>query len=81
MSVVEIRALTVQFGGVRALDAVDLNVEEGTIHALLGPNGSGKSTLINTLSGALRRPPTLARRDSLSRHAAARKIRIIKFIA
>jgi branched-chain amino acid transport system permease protein len=51
MNLVELRGLTVSFGGVRALDALDLDVESATIHALLGPNGSGKSTLINTLSG------------------------------
>jgi branched-chain amino acid transport system permease protein len=51
MNLVELRGLTVSFGGVRALDGLDLDVESGCIHALLGPNGSGKSTLINTLSG------------------------------
>jgi ABC-type branched-subunit amino acid transport system ATPase component len=52
-ALVELRGLTVTFGGVRALDAVDLDVQQGTIHALLGPNGSGKSTLINALSGVI----------------------------
>jgi ABC-type branched-subunit amino acid transport system ATPase component len=47
------RGLTVTFGGVRALDSVDLDIASGTIHALLGPNGSGKSTLINALSGVI----------------------------
>ena len=50
---VKLRGLTVTFGGVRALDSVDLDVHPGTIHALLGPNGSGKSTLINALSGVI----------------------------
>jgi len=52
-TLVELRGLTVTFGGVRALDSVDLDVQPGTIHALLGPNGSGKSTLINALSGVI----------------------------
>lgn len=51
MNLVELRGLTVTFGGVCALDKLDLDLAPSTIHALLGPNGSGKSTLINTLSG------------------------------
>src|SRR5205823_4621921 len=39
--------------GFRALDRVDLSVEEGEIHAILGPNGAGKTTLFNCLSGFL----------------------------
>ncbi len=47
----EIRGLRRHFGGVRAVDGVDLTVRAGTIHGLIGPNGSGKSTLVNVLSG------------------------------
>src|SRR5438309_11081697 len=47
----ELRAVSVNFGGLKALDRLDLNVEHGAIHALIGPNGSGKSTLLNALSG------------------------------
>jgi ABC-type branched-subunit amino acid transport system ATPase component len=43
--------VTVDFGGVRALDHVDLEVEPGTIVGLIGPNGSGKTTLLDVVSG------------------------------
>ena len=48
--VVELKQVSCQFGGVQALDSVDLRVYRGEIHGLAGPNGSGKSTLINLLS-------------------------------
>jgi branched-chain amino acid transport system ATP-binding protein len=49
----EARGLVKEFRGFRAVDGVDLKVEEGEIHAILGPNGAGKTTLFNLLSGFL----------------------------
>jgi ABC-type sugar transport system ATPase subunit len=48
----EVRKLVKQFPGTRALDAVDLAIRSGEIHALLGENGAGKSTLIRIVCGA-----------------------------
>lgn len=47
----EMKSITKTFPGVKALDNVNLRVEEGEIHALVGENGAGKSTLMNVLSG------------------------------
>lgn len=47
----EMRNITKDFSGVKALDHVNLVVQEGEIHALVGENGAGKSTLMNILSG------------------------------
>jgi branched-chain amino acid transport system ATP-binding protein len=45
------RGVRVQFGGVRAIDDVDLTLEQDSIYGLIGPNGAGKTTLVNLLSG------------------------------
>src|SRR5215469_14042626 len=45
------RQLTMEFGGQRALDAVDMDILPGEVHGLVGENGSGKSTLIKILAG------------------------------
>ncbi|MFG1607663.1 ABC transporter ATP-binding protein [Actinoplanes sp. NPDC049265] len=50
---VRTNALTKVFRGFRAVDSVDLEVREGSVHALVGPNGAGKTTLFNLLTGFL----------------------------
>ena len=50
----EIKALSKNFGGVKAVDNLDLQVERGEIVGLIGPNGSGKSTLVNLVCGVLK---------------------------
>ena len=43
--------ITMQFGGLVALDSVNMTVQEGEIRGLIGPNGSGKTTMINVITG------------------------------
>ena len=50
MSLLEVRNVTLKFGGVVAVNDVSFEVEEGEIFALVGPNGAGKSTLFNLIS-------------------------------
>lgn len=52
----KVSAVRKNFGGVTALDGVDLSVEAGSLTCLIGPNGCGKTTLFNVVSGAF--PPT-----------------------
>lgn len=59
MSVLSARGLTRDFRGFRAVDGVDLDIAEGSVHALVGPNGAGKTTLFNLLTGFL--APTAGR--------------------
>ena len=50
-NILEMRGITKEFPGVKALDNVSFTVRRGSIHALVGENGAGKSTLMNVLSG------------------------------
>ena len=47
----QLDGITLQFGGLRAIDALALTVQPGQVHGLIGPNGSGKTTTLNVISG------------------------------
>ena len=51
MNILEVRNLTMDFGGLRAIDSFDLSISEGEIVALIGPNGAGKTTFFNCITG------------------------------
>ena len=53
-AILSITDVNKSFGGLRALWEVNLEVEEGAVHAIIGPNGAGKSTLLNCLVGRLK---------------------------
>ncbi len=53
MATLEVSGLKKSFGGLKALNDVNLSVQFGTVHAIIGPNGAGKSTLLNAFVGRL----------------------------
>jgi branched-chain amino acid transport system permease protein len=50
-NLLEVNQALMQFGGLKALNLVDLNIARASVHGLIGPNGSGKSTMMNVLTG------------------------------
>ncbi len=56
MKILEVNALVKDFGGLRAIDTLDLVIEQGQILGLIGPNGAGKSTAFNCIAGVY--PPS-----------------------
>ncbi|NMA48213.1 MAG: ABC transporter ATP-binding protein [Tissierellia bacterium] len=52
-NIIEIKGLTKKYGGIIAINNIDLNIKKGKIIGILGPNGSGKTTLIKLLTGLL----------------------------
>lgn len=54
MAILETTGLTRMFGGLSAVDELDLSVEEGEIRGLIGPNGSGKTTALNLITGYIK---------------------------
>ena len=56
MAELQLRNVTMRFGGLLAVSQLDMEVDAGSIHALIGPNGAGKTTVFNMITGVY--PPT-----------------------
>ena len=54
MAQLEVKDITLRFGGVTAIKGVGFKVEQGMIHAIIGPNGAGKTSMLNCISGVYR---------------------------
>ncbi|MBB4286881.1 ABC transporter ATP-binding protein [Roseospira goensis] len=54
MSLLRVENLSIQFGGVRAIQDLDFTIDPGTVHSIIGPNGAGKTTLFNLITGVYR---------------------------
>jgi branched-chain amino acid transport system ATP-binding protein len=54
MALLEVKNLGISFGGLRAVDNVNLSIEKGQLYGLIGPNGAGKTTIFNLLTGVYR---------------------------
>jgi branched-chain amino acid transport system ATP-binding protein/neutral amino acid transport system ATP-binding protein len=88
--ILEVRGLRRSFGGVVALDGLDLTVRRGTVTALIGPNGAGKSTAFQCISGVIRpdagqvllegQPITGRRPDRITRAGLVRSFQIARGI-
>ncbi len=57
MALLEVKNLGISFGGLRAVDGLNLRIEKGTLYGLIGPNGAGKTTVFNLLTGVYK--PTI----------------------
>src|SRR4051812_3565072 len=66
-----INHLTIQFGGLKAVCELNLDVPEGSIFGLIGPNGAGKTTVFNMLTGVYR--PTQGRIQAFAKDLVGRK--------
>jgi len=88
MALLEISALTKQFGGVTALNAIDMTLNAGEIVGLIGPNGAGKSTLFAAITGYYRpemgsvlfegKPMLGKRPDQIARLGLVRTFQLVK---
>ena len=63
MAMLEVKNLGISFGGLRAVDNFEINIEKGQLYGLIGPNGAGKTTVFNMLTGVYKPDDGLIRLD------------------
>lgn len=63
MAMLEVNHLSIQFGGLRAVDGFHLNIDKGELYGLIGPNGAGKTTVFNLLTGVYKPTEGIIRLD------------------
>src|SRR5699024_141642 len=63
MAMLEVNHLSIQFGGLRAVDSFHVNIEKGELYGLIGPNGAGKTTIFNLLTGVYKPDEGIIRLD------------------
>ena len=63
MAMLEVKNLSISFGGLRAVDSFDLTIEKGMLYGLIGPNGAGKTTVFNLLTGVYKPSEGIVRLD------------------
>ena len=51
MALLDVKNLSISFGGLRAVDGFEMQIEKGELYGLIGPNGAGKTTVFNLLTG------------------------------
>lgn len=65
MAMLDVKNLSISFGGLRAVDSFDLTIEKGMLYGLIGPNGAGKTTVFNLLTGVYKPSEGIVRLDGV----------------
>ena len=63
MALLDVKNLGISFGGLRAVNGVNMDIEEGELYGLIGPNGAGKTTIFNLLTGVYKPDEGIIRLD------------------
>ena len=68
MALLDVKNLGISFGGLRAVNGVNMDIEEGELYGLIGPNGAGKTTIFNLLTGVYKPDEGIIRLDGEKDH-------------